>query len=35
LKEYSRDPIDLEDFFDGLNSLGARYKIEYYANGGK
>jgi hypothetical protein len=35
LSQYHRDPVDLHDFFDGLNSFSARNRIEYLASGGK
>lgn len=28
VREYARDPIDMDDFFDGIASLSARIEIE-------
>jgi hypothetical protein len=28
LREYHREPVDFEDFFDGVNSFIARIEIE-------
>jgi hypothetical protein len=28
VKEYGRDPIDMDDFFDGIASYTARLEIE-------
>lgn len=28
IREYHRDPLDIEDFFDGISAMSARVEIE-------